>query len=59
VVGTIQEADAEFATVKLSKGAAKLPVGSFAKGPKGPMIGETAASLEAKVAAAAGGAPGK
>jgi preprotein translocase subunit YajC len=53
VVGTVDEMDAETATIKLSKGVVKIPLTSFARGPKGPMIGETAASLEAKLAAAA------
>jgi preprotein translocase subunit YajC len=58
VVGTIQDVDAAYATVKLPKNVAKLPVSAFARGPNGPMVGETASSLEAKVAAAAGAKSG-
>ncbi|MDB5698241.1 MAG: hypothetical protein JWN69_1045 [Alphaproteobacteria bacterium] len=54
VVGTVQELDAQFATVKLPHSVVKLPVSSFGRGPKGPLVGETAASIEAK--AGAGGA---
>ena len=52
VVGTVEAFDAEFATVKLTGSTVKLPLAAFARGPKGPAIGETAASLEAKAKAA-------
>ena len=55
VVGTVQELDAELATVKLPNSVVKLPLNAFARGPNGPLIGETAAQLEAKVGAATGG----
>lgn len=51
-VGTIEAIDAEFVTVKLSNGAVKLPRTAFAATPQGPVIGMTAAQLEAQVAAA-------
>jgi hypothetical protein len=55
VVGTIEEFDAELATVKLpSTKLVKLPVSAFGRGPNGPVIGSTAAELEA---AAGGAAP--
>lgn len=53
VVGTVQEFDDQFATVKLPNTTVKLPVSAFARGSNGPVIGETAASLEAKVSSAA------
>jgi hypothetical protein len=56
VVGTVKEFDQSFVTVQLPKIAVQLPVGAFARGPKGPVIGETAASLEAKAAAVAAAA---
>ena len=54
VVGTVTEFDDTLATLQLPTTIVKLPVGAFARGPNGPLIGETAASLEAKAAAAAG-----
>jgi hypothetical protein len=54
VVGTVESFDAQFATVKLPNRSVQLPVDAFARGPNGPLIGESAASLEAKAAAAAG-----
>ena len=57
VVGTVESFDAEFATLKLPNAVVKLPVSAFARGSNGPVIGETAASLEAKVSAAS--APAK
>jgi preprotein translocase subunit YajC len=54
VVGTVESFDAQFATVKLPNRSVQLPVEAFARGPNGPLIGESAASLEAKAAAAAG-----
>jgi len=52
VVGTVQEFDEQFATLKLPNTTVKLPVAAFARGPNGPIIGETAASLEAKASSA-------
>lgn len=54
VVGTIEKVEADGATVKLPNSSVKIPAASFAAGPKGATVGETAASLEAKVAAANG-----
>jgi preprotein translocase subunit YajC len=54
VVGTVESFDDKLATVKLSKISVQLPVEAFVRGPSGPMIGETAASLEAKAAGSAG-----
>ncbi|MFN3944854.1 MAG: hypothetical protein ACK4K7_07985 [Allosphingosinicella sp.] len=52
-VGTITEADAEHATIRLaSERLVRLPLSAFARGPNGPVIAMTAAELEA----AAGGA---
>jgi preprotein translocase subunit YajC len=57
-VGTIEAIDDQYVTVKLSKSAVKLPRTAFAPTPTGPVIGMTAAELEAQVAAAASaGAP--
>lgn len=53
IVGTVKTFDESLATVQLSSIAVQLPVSAFVRGPKGPVIGETAASLEAKAAAAA------
>ena len=53
IVGTVKDFDASFATIQLTSTAVQLPVSAFVRGPKGPVIGETAASLEAKAAAAA------
>ena len=54
VVGRVEAVDAEFATVKLvSSKLVKLPLTAFGKGPSGPVIGMTAAELEA----VAGSAP--
>jgi preprotein translocase subunit YajC len=52
-VGTIEAIDDQYVTVKLSKSAVKLPRTAFAPTPTGPVIGMTAAELEAQVAAAA------
>lgn len=51
-VGTIEALDDQFATVKLSKSAVKLPRSAIAATPDGPVIGMTAAELEAQVPAA-------
>lgn len=53
VVGTIDEVDEQFVTVKLASGkAARLPRSGFAAGPSGPIVGITAAQLEAQLAGA-------
>jgi preprotein translocase subunit YajC len=52
-VGTITEADDAHATVRLaSDRLVRLPVSAFARGPNGPVIGMTAAELEAAAAEA-------
>ena len=54
-VGVIETMDGQFVTIKLASGKqARLPVASVAATPKGPVIGATAAQLEAQIAAAAG-----
>lgn len=52
-VGTIEEVDAEFATIRLSNGAVKLPLAALAPTPTGPVVAVTAAELEAQVSAGA------
>ena len=52
-VGTIEAIDDQYVTVKLSKGAVKLPRTAFAPTPGGPVIGMTAAELEAQLEASA------
>ncbi len=57
-VGTIEALDAEFVTVKLASGkTVRLPRASVAATPQGPVIGVTAAELEAQASAAAEPAP--
>ena len=58
VVGTVEALDAQFATVKLPNSTVKLPVSAFGRGPKGPLVGETAAAIEAKASAAGASAAG-
>ena len=53
-VGTIEALDEQYVTVKLSKSSVKLPRSAVAATPNGPVIGATAAELEAQAAAAAG-----
>ncbi len=49
-VGTIESIDDQFVTLKLTSGnLVKLPRSGIAAGPKGPVIGMTAAELEAAV----------
>ncbi|GGE76641.1 hypothetical protein [Sphingomonas prati] len=52
-VGKIESVDGEFATVATTKNKVKLPVSSFAAGANGPVIGMTAAELDAAAAKAA------
>lgn len=53
-VGTISEIDATLVTLTLPSGAkARLPRSGFAATPQGPLLGMTAAQLEAQVSAAA------
>ncbi|MFD1951018.1 hypothetical protein ACFSGX_09600 [Sphingomonas arantia] len=52
-VGKIEAVDGEFATVATTKNKVKLPVSSFAAGANGPVIGMTAAELDAAAAKAA------
>lgn len=51
-IGTIDQVDAQFATLAIGDQKVKLPLDAFAKGTQGPMIGMTAEELKA----AAGGA---
>ncbi|WP_375395919.1 hypothetical protein [uncultured Sphingomonas sp.] len=53
-VGTIKVADAQYVTLTTSTGGeAKLPVAGFSSGPKGLLIGMTAAQLNAAIGGAA------
>jgi preprotein translocase subunit YajC len=52
IVGTVKEFDDTLATLTLPHMQVQLPVSAFVHGPNGPVIGDTAASLEAKAAAA-------
>lgn len=52
-VGTIEALDAEYVTVKLANSSVKLPRNAVAATPGGPVIGTTAAELEAQAGAAA------
>jgi hypothetical protein len=52
-VGTIDETDAQFATLNVGDQKVKLPLDSFAKGSQGATIGMTAAQLKAAVSGAA------
>lgn len=51
-VGKIESVEGEFATVATEKNKVKLPVSAFAAGANGPVIGMTAAQLDAAAAAA-------
>lgn len=53
-VGTIKEVDAAYALLETPKSKVRLPLSAFSKGTSGPVIGMTAAQLDA---AAAAGAP--
>ena len=52
-VGKIESVEGEFATVATTKNKVKLPISSFAAGASGPVIGMTAAELDAAAAKAA------
>ncbi len=53
-VGTIKTADAQYVTLTTTKGGeAKLPITGFSSGPKGLVIGMTAAQLDAAIGGAA------
>ena len=52
-VGKIEAVEGGFATVATEKNKVKLPVSAFAAGPNGPVIGMTAAELDAAASAAA------
>lgn len=56
VVGTIQELDEQFATLKLPNIVVKLPLSSIAPSPSGPVIAMTAAELEAEAGGSASAA---
>lgn len=60
-VGTVKASDAQFVTLTTAKGDVKLPMSGFGLGANGPVIGMTAAQLDAAITqaggtAAAGGA---
>lgn len=52
-VGKIESVDGGFATVATANNKVKLPVSAFAAGASGPVIGMTAAELDAAASAAA------
>lgn len=53
VVGTVEEFDEQFATIKLASSTqVRLPVDAFARGQQGPIIAMTAAELEAAASGA-------
>lgn len=56
VVGTVKSADAQFVTLTTPRGDVQLPTSGFGMGPNGPVIGLTAAQLEAAQAQAGGSA---
>lgn len=51
-VGTIESIEGDFATVATSKNKVRLPLSSFGKGEKGPLLAMTAEQLDAAAAAA-------
>ncbi|MDQ3140078.1 MAG: preprotein translocase subunit YajC [Pseudomonadota bacterium] len=53
IVGTVSEVDTEYATIQLASTAVKLALTAFGAGPNGPIVGVTAAELEAEVATSA------
>ena len=53
-VGTVKSADAQFVTLTTAKGDVQLPMSGFGMGPNGPVIGMTAAQLDAAVTQAGG-----
>jgi hypothetical protein len=53
VVGTVETVEGQFATVSTGKNKARLPLSSFAKGDKGPLLGMTRDQLDAAASAAA------
>lgn len=55
VVGTIKSSDGTNVTLTTSKGDVQLPLSGFGAGPNGPIIGMTAAQLDAAITAAGGG----
>lgn len=57
-VGTIESLDGQFATLATAKSKAKLPLTAFGTGEKGPVIGMTAAQVDA-AAGSAGAAAAK
>ncbi len=56
VVGTVKATDAQYVTLTTSKGDVRLPLVGFGMGANGPVIGMTAAQLDAAVAQAGGSA---
>lgn len=53
VVGTIKAVDGQFATLATASSTVKLPLSSFGTGDKGPLLGMTAAQVDAAASAAA------
>ena len=53
IVGTIKTVDGQFATLSTTKSTVKLPLSSFGAGEKGPLLGMTAAQVDAAAGAAA------
>lgn len=53
VVGTIKSMDAQFVTLQTANGPVRLPLTGVGPGPKGALIGLSAAELNAQVAQAA------
>jgi hypothetical protein len=53
VVGTIENIENQFALLATTKSKVRLPLSSFAAGPKGPVLGMTAAQVDAAASAAA------
>ncbi|WP_375429198.1 hypothetical protein [uncultured Sphingomonas sp.] len=56
-VGTVKSTDAQYVTLTTTKGDVKLPISGFAMGASGPVIGMTAAQLDAAVTQAGGTVP--
>jgi preprotein translocase subunit YajC len=56
MVGTIEAVEGDLVTLKLASGTmVRLPKSGFAPGPNGPVIGMTAAQLQAQVPTPSGG----
>ncbi len=57
VVGTVTALDGQFATLSTARSKVKLPLSSFGTSDKGPLLGMTAAQVDAAASAAAPAAP--